>query len=194
MARGRYDRDSTRADRALLERSALLDAARALLLELPQHQLTVSRVCGRAATGRNTLYLHWAGIEELVSDVAQQAEQALRQALVLSAEQCRTPRTRLAALCDSWLRFLRDSPGLAQVLLATPAGREGMARVLHYEISQVARQAYAAGLCSRLPSDDVLAAIRGAFQAICERAARGHLESQSDLSLALVQLTLGALR
>lgn len=193
--RGRYPRGATRAQRADRERSALSSAARQALLELPEQDLTVAIVCQRAGVGRNTLYLHWPSVAALISDVVQQAEASLRSALVLDAEQLRTPRTRLTALSLRWLEFAGESPQPAAILLGTEQGRAALNRVLGYELSQLGRQAYASGLSSRVPSEDALQAVCGAFVAIGERAVRGQLALElADLAGMLTQLSLGALR
>jgi AcrR family transcriptional regulator len=172
-----------------------MDAARAALLELPQHEITVATLCERAGVGRNTLYLHWPNVQALLADVVQQAEMSLRAALVLDVEQLRTPRNRLAALTLAWLQFLSDAPQIGGLLLGSDQGRIAVQRVLGYELSQLGRQAYAAGLSSRVPSDEALSAVAGAFSALGERTVRGRLQLElQDSAAILTQLTLGALR
>jgi AcrR family transcriptional regulator len=195
LQRGKYPRSSTRMQRAQRERAALSSAASAALLELAEHELTVSELCQRAGVGRNTLYLHWPSVDALINEIVQQAEARLRSALVLQAEQLRTPRNRLAALSFNWLQFASDSSQVAGVLLNSGSGRTAVARVLGYELSQLGRQAYASGLSSRVPGDDVLGAVCGAFVALGERALRGRLSQDSaELAGILTQLSLGALR
>jgi AcrR family transcriptional regulator len=195
VVRGKYARGSTRAQRAERERQALTSAARRAVQELAEHDLTVGVLCERAGVGRNTLYLHWPSVEALVSDVVQEAEGRLRSALVLDAEQLRTPRTRLSALTLRWLEFAADAPDHAGVLVGCVRGRAALNRVLSYELSQLGRQAYASGLSSRVPSEDALSAVCGAFAALSERVVRGRAGLEMvDLAGILTQLTLGALR
>lgn len=195
IVRGKYARGTTRAQRAERERNALSSAARAAVQELTEREITVSVLCERAGVGRNTLYLHWPSVEALISDVVRQAELRLRSALVLDAEQLRTPRTRLSALTLRWLEFAGDAPDHAGLLMGCAQGRAALNRVLVYELSQLGRQAYASGLSSRVPSEDALGAVCGAFVALGERVARGRMTLEiADLSGILTQLSLGALR
>jgi AcrR family transcriptional regulator len=193
--RGKYPRASTRIQRAQRERASLISAASAALLELAEHELTVSELCQRAGVGRNTLYLHWPSVSALISEVIQEAEARLRSALILEVEELRTPRNRLTALSTHWLQFAGDSPQFAGLLLGTRSGRTALGRVLGYELSQLGRQAYASGLSSRVPSEDALSAVSGAFVALGERALRGRLSLDlAELSGILTHLSLGALR
>jgi AcrR family transcriptional regulator len=195
LQRGRYSRAATRAQRAQRERTALSAAASSALLELAEHEVTVSELCQRAGVGRNTLYLHWPSVSVLIGEVVQDAEARLRSALVLHVEQLRTPRSRLTALCERWLQFAGDSPQFAGLLLGTGAGRSAVGRVLGYELSQLGRQAYASGLCSRVPSEDALSALCGAFVALGERVVRGRsTQDLAELAGILTHLSLGALR
>jgi AcrR family transcriptional regulator len=193
--RGKYARGTTRAQRAERERQALTSAVRAAMRELAEHEITVTVLCERAGVGRNTLYLHWPSVEALLGEVVQQAEMRLRGALVLDAEQLRTPRTRLSALTLRWLDFATEAPDHAGLLLGCVPGRAALNRVLGYELSQLGRQAYVSGLSSRVPSEDALSAMCGAFSALGERVVRGRASSElADLAGILTQLCLGALR
>ncbi len=149
--RGRYDRHSSREDRAAAERAALKRAVQELLAERGPAELSVALVCQRAAVGRNTLYAHYNGVEELLRETRQTCERSLGQALQQATQNARAPRSRLSGLCAAWLEYLAFS-GEASVLVLTPdAQNDAVSRVLAQELAAWARQAYAAGLVSRPP-------------------------------------------
>lgn len=189
--RGLYDRRAARAQRAAAERRVLLQVARELLLLGTQP--TLSELCGRARVGRNTVYRHFASLSALFDETLADAEAELHEALRLPTEECRTPRSHLMALCTAWLGFARAQPDTLRLLLSW--GNEQVDRALHYEIAQLARQAYAAGLARRPPNEDGAAAICASLRALGQRTAQGRSQlDPAELSDLLARIAFSVLR
>lgn len=189
--RGRYNRRLARAQRATVERALLLQTARDLLLL--GGPPTLSELCAQARVGRNTVYLHFSSLAALCEEALGEAEGKLRDALRLAAEECRTPRSHLMALCTAWFGFARAHADALRLLLT--GGTERVDRALHYEIAQLARQAYAAGLAGHPPNEDGTAAICASLRVLGQRTAQGRSQlDQAELSDLVARIAFSVLR
>lgn len=120
--RGRYDRSTTPAARAALQRSALLHATAAALLECPRP--SVREVLERAGLSRATFYAHFPDLRTARSAVAEAAASAVdRAALVLLPPAPDAP-SRVRALALALAAAHRAVPDLvaAARLPSTPPG------------------------------------------------------------------------
>jgi len=116
---------SPRGQGALL-RTALMDAARDLLLELgDQDKLTVRAVTARAGVSPNALYLHFANKDSLLSAVMIANYKELRAFLHAAVPQDAAPIEQLRALATAYLEFAAQRPGIYRVLFLTKV-REGV--------------------------------------------------------------------
>lgn len=107
-------------------RSALLDAARDLLLELgDQDKLSVRAVTARAGVTPNALYLHFADKDDLLSAVINAGYSELRAFLRDAAAARTEPVERLRAFAIAYLDFGAKRPGIYRVLFMTKL-REGV--------------------------------------------------------------------
>src|SRR5580692_7567399 len=106
-------------------RSALMDAARELLLELgDQDKLSVRAVTARAGVSPNALYLHFADKEELLSTVMTASYSELRSFLHAAVPHDADPIEQLRAFGRAYLEFATQRPGIYRVLFMTKL-REG---------------------------------------------------------------------
>jgi AcrR family transcriptional regulator len=107
-------------------RTALLDAARNLLLDLgDQSRLSVRAVTARAGVTPNALYLHFADKEALVSAVMTAGYTEFRTVLQAAIPPAAEPVDQLRAYARAYLEFADQRPGLYRVLFMT-AIREGV--------------------------------------------------------------------
>jgi AcrR family transcriptional regulator len=107
-------------------RTALMDAARELLLELgDQDKLSVRAVTARAGVSPNALYLHFADKDELLSAVMIASYRELREFLHAAVARDATPVEQLRAFGYAYLEFAAQRPGIYRVLFMTKL-REGV--------------------------------------------------------------------
>jgi AcrR family transcriptional regulator len=107
-------------------RTALLDAARELLLELgDQSKLSVRAVTARAGVTPTALYLHFADREALLSAVMEACYKEFRRALQGALPSAGDPLERFRAYGGAYLEFADQRPGLYRVLFMTTV-REGV--------------------------------------------------------------------
>jgi len=107
-------------------RTALMDAARELLLELgDQDKLSVRGVTARAGVSPNALYLHFSGKEELLTAVMIASYQELRAFLRAGVPAEADPIDQLRAFGQAYLDFATQRPGIYRVLFMTKV-REGV--------------------------------------------------------------------
>jgi len=101
-------------------RSALMDAARELLLELgDQDKLSVRAVTARAGVSPNALYLHFADREALLSAVMIAGYQELRTFLRAAVPRDGEPIEQLRAYGHAYLQFADQRLGIYRVLFMT---------------------------------------------------------------------------
>jgi AcrR family transcriptional regulator len=107
-------------------RTALLDAARDLLLELgDQSKLSVRAVTARAGVTPNALYLHFADKEALLRAVMTAGYKEFRTVLQAAIPETSDPIEQLRAYGCAYLEFAAQRPGLYRVLFMTTI-REGV--------------------------------------------------------------------
>jgi len=97
----------------------VLDAAAALLLEVPPGDLTVGQIAARAGVNETTIYRKWGTKDALLADVL----------LTLSAERLVAPDTGslrgdLVAMIEAVAEFLRTPAGFALAHLGATADDE----------------------------------------------------------------------
>lgn len=100
-------------------RAAVLDAASALLVEIPPGDLTVGQIAARAGVNETTIYRKWGTKEALLADVL----------LTLSGERLVAPDTGslrgdLVAVVGAVAEFLRTPAGFALAYLGATSEDE----------------------------------------------------------------------
>lgn len=100
-------------------RAAVLDAAAALLLEVPPGEVTVGQIAARAGVNETTIYRKWGTKETLLADVL----------MTLSRERLMAPDTGslrgdLIAVIEAVASFLRTPAGYALAYLGATAEDE----------------------------------------------------------------------
>jgi AcrR family transcriptional regulator len=107
-------------------RTALMDAARDLLLELgDQSKLSVRAVTARAGVSPNALYIHFATKDELLDAVMNASYKEWRAALNATVSEEAEPIEQLRAYCHGYFQFARDRSGIFHVVFMTTI-REGV--------------------------------------------------------------------
>jgi AcrR family transcriptional regulator len=102
-------------------RSALLDAARELLVELGSvERLTIRNITARAGVTPTALYLHFADKPELVHALLDEGwAELLSQLQAAQAEHEGDPRAQLAAMAGAYVTFALERPALYTILFGT---------------------------------------------------------------------------
>jgi AcrR family transcriptional regulator len=109
-----------------LLRSALMDAARELLLELgDQDKLSVRGVTARAGVSPNALYLHFADKDALLSAVMLAGYKEMRESLQAAVAQETDPVEQLRAYGRAYIEFATQRSGIYRVLFMTKV-RDGV--------------------------------------------------------------------
>lgn len=111
-------------------RKALMGATAELLLEHGSaERLSIRSITARAGVSPTALYLHFAGKDELLKAVCDDAFRELGSYLDTAVATEAEPRERLRALGKAYIRFARRRPGHYRILFGTPgrfaAGRPG---------------------------------------------------------------------
>ena len=107
-------------------RTALMDAARELLLELgDQSKLSVRAVTARAGVSPNALYIHFTTKDELLSAVMNASYTEWRTALNAAITPDVNPIEQLRGYCRGYFQFARERSGIFRVLFMTTI-REGV--------------------------------------------------------------------
>jgi AcrR family transcriptional regulator len=124
-------------------RASLIEATGELLLEHGDaDRLSIRAVTGRAGVSPTALYLHFAGMQELLQAVSDEAFEDLggymRAALESPGE---GPRSRLQAIGEAYVRFAEQRPGHYRILFATP-GRDGRMELLGPEDKGVGKEVF----------------------------------------------------
>jgi AcrR family transcriptional regulator len=106
-------------------RTALMEAARELLLELgDQDKVSVRAVTARAGVSPNALYIHFATKDDLLTAVMKASYQEWRAALNAGIPADGDPIEQLRAYCHGYFQFARERSGIFRVLFMTRI-REG---------------------------------------------------------------------
>jgi AcrR family transcriptional regulator len=107
-------------------RTALMEAARELLLELgDQDKVSVRAVTARAGVSPNALYIHFATKDDLLTAVMKASYQEWRAALNAGIPADGDPIEQLRAYCHGYFQFARERSGIFRVLFMTRI-REGV--------------------------------------------------------------------
>jgi AcrR family transcriptional regulator len=107
-------------------RTALMDAARDLLLELgDQSKLSVRTVTTRAGVSPNALYIQFASKDELLDAVMNASYKEWRAALNGAIPKGAEPLEQLRAYCHAYFQFARERSGIFRVMFMTTI-REGV--------------------------------------------------------------------
>jgi AcrR family transcriptional regulator len=123
--------------------ASLIEATGELLLEHGDaDRLSIRAVTARAGVSPTALYLQFAGMDELLQAVSDEAFEDLggymRAAL---EEQAEDPRARLQAIGEAYVRFAEQRPGHYRILFATP-GRDGRVEHLGPEDKGVGKEVF----------------------------------------------------
>ena len=124
-------------------RASLIEATGELLLERGDaDRLSIRAVTARAGVSPTALYLQFAGMDELLQAVSDEAFEDLggymRSALGAQGED---PRARLQAIGEAYVRFGEQRPGHYRILFATP-GRDGRKELLGEEDKGVGKEVF----------------------------------------------------
>jgi AcrR family transcriptional regulator len=124
-------------------RASLIEATGELLLEHGDaDRLSIRAVTARAGVSPTALYLQFAGMDELLQAVSDEAFEDLggymRAAL---QDQGEDPRARLQAIGEAYVSFAEQRPGHYRILFATP-GRDGRKELLGPEDKGVGKEVF----------------------------------------------------
>src|ERR1700758_4859176 len=101
-------------------RTALMDAARDLLLELgDQSKLSVRAVTARAGVSPNALYIHFTTKDELLNAVMHASYKEWRAVLNAAVPPDAQPIEQLRAYCHGYFQFARERSGIFHVVFMT---------------------------------------------------------------------------
>ncbi len=111
-----------------LLRTALLDAASELLLELGDaEKISVRAVTARAGVSPTALYLHFADRDELLRAVCSRSFEELRTFLRAADEaHVGDPRAQMAAIGRAYLEFAEQRPAAYRIVFTMPADKGDM--------------------------------------------------------------------
>ena len=124
-------------------RASLIEATGELLLERGDaDRLSIRSVTARAGVSPTALYLQFAGMDELLQAVSDEAFEDLGDYMCAALEaQGEDPRARLQAISEAYVRFAEQRPGHYRILFATP-GRAGRKELLGAEDQGVGKEVF----------------------------------------------------
>jgi AcrR family transcriptional regulator len=124
-------------------RASLIVATGELLLEHGDaDRLSIRTVTARAGVSPTALYLQFAGMDELLQAVSDEAFEDLAGYMRAALEQAgEDPRARLQAIGEAYVRFAEQRPGHYRILFATP-GRDGRMELLGPEDKGVGKEVF----------------------------------------------------
>ena len=123
--------------------ASLIEATGELLLEHGDaDRLSIRAVTARAGVSPTALYLQFAGMDELLQAVSDEAFEDLGGYMRAALEpQGEDPRARLQAIAEAYVRFAEQRPGHYRILFATP-GRDGRVEHLGPEDKGVGKEVF----------------------------------------------------
>jgi AcrR family transcriptional regulator len=124
-------------------RASLIEAAGELLLEHGDADgLSIRAVTARAGVSPTALYLQFAGMEELLQAVSDEAFEDLGSYMRAALEsQGEDPRARMQAIGEAYVRFAEQRPGHYRILFATP-GHNGQLENLRAKDEGVGKEVF----------------------------------------------------
>lgn len=135
--------------------------------------VTVTDVLSRAEVGRNTFYVHFRDVD----DVLHAAEGEALSMILVSLSRAhgeRTPVERLRRMADEWLSLAREEPHLLNLILrgdGTPRGSHSkLHEIVAGALGRIAAAALAAGVVGRRMGPPRLRSVVGIFVASAEAA------------------------
>jgi AcrR family transcriptional regulator len=99
-------------------RAALVDAAERIIAERGLDAVTLRSVSAVARVTHAAPYYHFRDKEELMAAVAQRGFEDLTRRMLEARGT--SPRTRLLAICEAYVRFARDEPARFRVMFGRP--------------------------------------------------------------------------
>jgi len=194
--RGRWDRAATAGDRAAAHRHGIARASARAVFELGRH-ITVTDILSRAEVGRNTFYVYFRDVE----DVLRAAEGEALSLVLISLSRVhgeRTPVERLRRMADEWLSLAREEPHLLMLLLrgdGTPRGAHSKVHeIVAGTLGRIAAGALAAGVVGRRMEPPRLRSLVGVFVASAEAAIEQEATDEARAKDELVGASLRLLR
>jgi AcrR family transcriptional regulator len=123
--------------------ASLIEATGELLLKHGDaDRLSIRAVTARAGVSPTALYLQFAGMDELLQAVSDEAFEDLGGYMRAALEgQEEDPRARLQAIAEAYVRFAEQRPGHYRILFATP-GRAGRKELLGAEDKGVGKEVF----------------------------------------------------
>lgn len=133
--------------------------------------VTVADVLSRAGVGRNTFYIHFRDVEDVLRAAEGEALSMLRTALTRAYDQ-RTPLEKLRRIAIEWVTLAEEEPHFLMLVLrgnGTPYGAHfRLQEMLVAALARVAAAASAAGALGRRVEPTRLRCLAGAFVASAE--------------------------
>lgn len=119
-------------------REKLITSGLEILAEEGLGKLTLRRVAARAGVSHAAPAHHFKGLPELLGCICRVGYERLAESMLAKRDAVGSdPRARLIAICDGYIAFAQDNPGLVQLMFnSLPEA------VSHAEMADVADQAY----------------------------------------------------
>lgn len=195
-ARGRYDRAKTTAERRQEQIDRLVLAA-ASLVENGPRRLTVDNVTRRARVGRNTFYLAFHDVADLILHMESELVGAFWLTASTALQTAYTPIEKLRALASAWLRALATHRPQARVALCMRDSEAAPPTSLRNAIGRLVAAAQASAYRDGILGTQADPLRLVACVAIMEALGRRYLQEGGDagaLEAALSDLLLRVLR
>jgi AcrR family transcriptional regulator len=173
-----------------------LRATVAALGDVSVAELTVDHVLEHAATGRNTFYVHFAGVPVLLEALHQWASARIGDLLAEAGASDPTPIEQLRAVAEAWIRSATSDPVVVcTLLLGAPAskGEPPALEPLSARITHVVLGALRLGIVARRPDPRRVGLVAGSYWIAGVRAAAG-APNVDSMASDLVDITLRAFR
>ncbi|MEN9577028.1 MAG: hypothetical protein RJA70_37 [Pseudomonadota bacterium] len=122
-SRGKYDRAMSRAERLAAQREQIVAVARLALRKQSPLEFTMSNVAEQTGLGRNTVYSHFAHIDELTGLVLEESWRSLVELWDATEVDMGTPVGAAEQLSARWFRAVDVAVDELQVVLGCDRAR-----------------------------------------------------------------------
>lgn len=201
VARGKYDRAESAADRQARRREELLDAATEMFAERGIAATRVEDIVQRAGISRRTLYEQFDSVEQILEQVYDRAIRISFTAILERLVTLTDPIERIAAGVASYYEMIAANPAAARVVFEEYR-RAGAAQEAKYELNTTRyalllldslTAAYAAGRLGRAPDETSVYALVKGIEAVGVRALhRGELAALAAHAPVMAKLIIDA--
>ncbi|MFD6156446.1 TetR/AcrR family transcriptional regulator [Nocardia sp. NPDC060256] len=138
-------------------RQALIDGAREILTEQGHEHFSLNEVARRAGVSTAAPYRHFAGKEELLTAVAEQGYETLRQDLARAAAATPEVGARLLSLGGAYVRFAREHPDLFATMFRSRPGTGPVGLESFDILLNTVAEAQHSGVIRRGPTPELMA-------------------------------------